>query len=90
MKDDYEHLLGCSTDKKSGFERPKLFTVVQIDENGLLIDGEAHVVLVVIDPDLLPLSRVQVTRALHRHVPRFAVDGELERQFVICLNVQMY
>ncbi len=76
------YLLWCTSDKKGGLKRSKLFAVVEIDQYRFLIDCEPYVIFVVVDPDLLPLTRVEISRTFHRNAPRLTINGELERQLV--------
>ena len=72
------------TDEHRALKRPELFLRKQVDHLEVSVDHESDVVVVVVDPDLLPLAVVQLPSALHLQLPDGAsVEGEVEGQTIL-------
>jgi len=62
-REDYSR--GSAADEHGPFEWSKFLLGLQVDHLEIGIDHEPHVIIVVVDPDLLPLSVVQFTLTRH-------------------------
>lgn len=56
---------GSTTDEHRPFERPELLFGQQIYHLEVGIDHESHVIVVVVDPNLLPLAIIQFAPTFH-------------------------
>ena len=75
---------GSSADKHGTFEGTKLLLRQQIDHLIVGVDHKSDVIVVVIDPYLLPFAVVQFPPAVHLQLPyRASVQREVERQPVL-------
>lgn len=78
------YLLRGAADKHGALKRSKLLVRRQVHHTLIRIDHHPHMVLIIVDPNLLPLAGVEFPMGFDHHLTLVAlVQGELEGEEVI-------
>lgn len=74
----------CTANKHAALKRPKLLLLPQFNHLVIRIDHKPYMVLIVIDPDFVPFSAVQLSTRLDVHLSRrSSTKRKIKRKLIV-------